>query len=74
MLSDKSVFTEIEAANYLGLHPTTLRKSRMEGNHGKRCPSPPFVRLGRAIRYLRKDLDNFLAQHRVVISEAQRHL
>lgn len=61
----KNTFTELEAAEYLGLHPTTLRKARMEGHRTKRCPAPPFVRLGRAIRYLRVDLDKFLNQHRV---------
>ncbi len=41
---------EAEAARTLGLAPTTLAHLRMNG-HG-----PPFVKIGRAVRYPQKQL------------------
>ena len=46
--------TEAVARNY-GLAPVTLRKWRMNG------VGPRFVRLGRAIRYRKSAVDDFLA-------------
>ena len=51
-------FTEARAAEHLNLKVATLRAWRHQ-NRG-----PAFVRLGRAIRYLRSDLDDFLRMHR----------
>lgn len=42
-------------ASYIGLSPVTLRKWRMTGD------GPRFLRLGRAVRYRKKELDAFLA-------------
>jgi excisionase family DNA binding protein len=50
--------TEIEAAARLGLKVATLRAWRHQGK------GPAFVRLGRAIRYVRSDIDQFLAANR----------
>ena len=50
--------TEADAANRLGLKVATLRAWRCQ-NKG-----PVFVRLGRAIRYLASDLDDFLHANR----------
>jgi predicted DNA-binding transcriptional regulator AlpA len=50
--------TETEAADRLGLKVATLRAWRHQ-NRG-----PAFVRLGRAIRYLAVDIDNFLHANR----------
>ena len=50
--------TEVEAAGRLGLKVATLRAWR----HQRRGPA--FVRLGRAIRYLPTDIDEFLAANR----------
>ena len=50
--------TEAEAASRLGLKVATLRAWR---HHGR---GPAFVRLGRAIRYLAIDIDEFLNAHR----------
>jgi predicted DNA-binding transcriptional regulator AlpA len=50
--------TEPEAATRLGLRVATLRAWR----HQKRGPA--FLRLGRAIRYLSKDLDEFVQANR----------
>ena len=50
--------TERDAAVRLGLKVATLRAWR---HHGK---GPPFVRLGRAVRYLSNDLEEFLRANR----------
>jgi DNA-binding transcriptional regulator YiaG len=50
--------TESEAAACLGLKVATLRAWRYQAR------GPAFVRLGRAIRYLRTDLEQFLAANR----------
>ena len=51
----KSIYTVPEAAAYLGLAVSTLNKWRCYGNHG-----PAFVKLGKAVRYRREDLDGYL--------------
>jgi len=48
-------FTTREAAQYLGLAVSTLNKWRCHGG------GPEFLKLGRAVRYRRDDLDHFLA-------------
>lgn len=57
---EKRVFTEIETAAYLGMSRSYLRQSRMEGNRQNRTPATPFIRIGRSIRYLKEDLDQWL--------------
>jgi predicted DNA-binding transcriptional regulator AlpA len=59
------VFNEPEAAAYLGVSRASLRRGRMEGKREKRLPPPPFIRLGRSIKYLKSDLDAYLQSHRV---------
>lgn len=56
----KRAFTEIETAEYIGMSRSFLRQSRMEGNRENRTPAPRFIKIGRAVRYLREDLDNWL--------------
>jgi excisionase family DNA binding protein len=50
--------TEAEAAARLGLKVPTLRAWRNQGR------GPAYVRLGRAVRYLAADLEEFLASNR----------
>ena len=50
--------TESDAAARLGLKVATLRAWRHQGR------GPAFVRLGRAIRYLTSDIDEFLITNR----------
>jgi predicted DNA-binding transcriptional regulator AlpA len=50
--------TEVQAAARLGLKVATLRAWRHRGK------GPAFVRLGRAIRYLTADVDEFVYAHR----------
>jgi predicted DNA-binding transcriptional regulator AlpA len=61
----KRGLSETQAAEYIGLSRSTLRQGRMDGDREGRCPTPPFVRLGRKIIYLREELDCWLDQHRV---------
>lgn len=62
---ERVALTEKEAANYIGLAVGTLQKTRILGVVGGRMAPPPFVRLGRYIRYLKRDLDRWLEDHRV---------
>ncbi|MGM0988501.1 MAG: helix-turn-helix domain-containing protein [Pseudomonadota bacterium] len=55
------VLTEREAADFLGLQPATLRQSRWTGQLAG-VKAPPFIRMGRNIRYRAEDLDEWLAQ------------
>lgn len=56
----KRAFSEIEASEYIGMSRSYLRQSRMDGKLGKRKPAPPFIKIGRTIRYLKEDLDAWL--------------
>jgi excisionase family DNA binding protein len=53
------VMTDHQAADYLGLSVATLRAWRLARK------GPPYVQLGRAIRYRRSDLDAYLAARTV---------
>lgn len=57
-ITDK-VLTSREAANFLKLSEYTLRRSRMDG---VLCgvQSPPFIKMGRQIKYLLEDLNIWL--------------
>lgn len=57
--------SEGDAANYLNLSVSALRKSRMNGFRENHLPPPPFVRVGRRILYLIDDLDRWLESNRV---------
>ena len=52
--------SEIEAARYIGMSRSFLAQSRMDGNRDNRTPAPPFIKIGRSVRYLREDLDQWL--------------
>jgi len=52
--------TEADTSTYTGFSASFLRASRLG-----RCDGPPFVRAGRAVRYLRDDVDRWLEQRRV---------
>jgi hypothetical protein len=60
------LLTPEDAAQYLRIAVATLASSRLTP---PRCDGPPYVRYGRAIRYLRADLDAWLAARRVVPAE-----
>jgi predicted DNA-binding transcriptional regulator AlpA len=56
---------EAEAAAYIGMSRSFLRQSRMNGPRERHAPPPPFIKVGRTIRYLRADLDAWLQKFRV---------
>ncbi len=58
-------YREKEAAEYIGMSPSFLRQDRMNGHRETRTPGPRWIKVGRAIRYLKEDLDTWLNEHRV---------
>ena len=63
-----SALKEREAATYVGMSVSYLRQTRMEGNRKGRTPGPPYIKIGRAVRYLIEDLDVWLKENRVTES------
>ncbi len=51
---------DTEAARIIGTTPVRLRNSRVSGMLGN-VPTPPFIKLGRAVRYRKSDLERWLA-------------
>lgn len=60
----RRLLTDPEAAAYLGMSISFLRQGRMEGRRANRSPGPPFIKIGKAIRYDLQDLDAWLAENR----------
>jgi predicted DNA-binding transcriptional regulator AlpA len=56
--------TENDAAKYLSMSRSYLRQGRMNGNREGRTPTPPYLKIGRSVRYLKSDLDAWLEQFR----------
>ena len=55
----KTIFTEPEAARYIGVSLSKIRRLRRSG-HGT-----SYVRIGRAIQYRKPALDRYLDDHTV---------
>lgn len=70
-LNSANYFDTRQAAAYLGMSQSWLRQRRMTGQFGDQRPAPPFVRLGRSVRYNKSDLDKWLADqtHRSAVEE-----
>lgn len=58
-------FNEKEAAQYIGMSVSYLRKDRMDGAVGNRTLGPRWAKPGKRVIYLRDDLDAWLEQHLV---------
>lgn len=56
---------ERAAAGYISMSIAYLRADRSRGHVRGATPGPAYLRLGRAIRYRRDDLDAWLAERRV---------
>ncbi len=56
--------SDIDAARYLGVSASFLRKARMEGDRHNYTPGPAFVKFGRAVRYTLDDLNAWIAANR----------
>ena len=59
------------AAHYIGSTPNMLRLSRHTGELYKGIPCPRFMKQGAAVRYLKTDLDEWLAQFQRFQSNAE---
>jgi len=55
--------TEAQAATFLGISVSSLRKSRMNGTRVNYLPPPPHIKLGRRVIYREADLDAYLEAH-----------
>lgn len=64
-MSGPTLLTEPEAAAYIGMSVAYLRMDRCRGHLTGRTPGPPYLRLGRSIRYDTHDLDAWLGARRV---------
>lgn len=59
-------FNNEEAAEYLGLKPGTLHVWRCT----KHSPAPAYIKMGRKVYYLKRDLDAYIESQRVCASLA----
>ena len=59
MSSPHKSLNERAAAEHLGLSVRTLQKRRFERQ------DPPYLKIGRSVRYRLEDLDAFLDAHRI---------
>ena len=58
----RNAMTSREAAHYIGMSESWLRQMRMHTD--ARIDGPPYMKIGRAVRYLRSDLDHWLADQK----------
>jgi hypothetical protein len=56
---------EFAAAAYIEMSVSFLRAARLRGKLGNGMPPPPYLNIGRAVRYDTADLDAWLATCRV---------
>lgn len=56
--ANEILLTEMEATQYIRMSRSFLSQDRMNGYRTGRKRGPEFVKLGRAIRYRKKDLDD----------------
>ena len=61
---EKKLFTLAEAAKYLAISESFLRKDCSEGPRKNRTPGPDPIKVGDMVRYTREDLDEWIAKHR----------
>ena len=64
-MNKPELFDEHPAAVYIGMSAAFLRSGRCHGVVGNRTPPPAHLKLGRAVKYTRADLDAWLAARRV---------
>ena len=62
--SEPRLITESETANYIGMSRSFPRKARMQGVRINHKSSPPWIQIGRAIRYDIRDLDAWILENR----------
>ena len=62
----RSPISSPDAGKYIGMSDAWLRKARMIRDPN----APPYIQIGKAIRYLPDDLDDWLRSRRVENGEA----
>jgi predicted DNA-binding transcriptional regulator AlpA len=63
------ILTEAEAAIYIGMSKSFLNQGRSQGHRKNRTKTPPYLKLGKAVRYRRCDLDAWLKENMVYIPD-----
>ena len=63
-LTTKRFLSEREAAEYLNLSRSFLRKSRMDGTLPRHTPGPAWSKAGRKVLYSVDDLERWTRQNR----------
>lgn len=63
-----ALLTEAQACLYLSVSRSFLARGRMDGLRQGHAPPPPYVKIGRMIRYDKLDLDAWIDQRRCPIS------
>ena len=61
-----------KAAAYIGLNKCDLDKARIDGSLSGLKP-PPFIRIGRRVRYIVEDLDVWLESQKRFITLAEEY-
>lgn len=60
----KRCLTEKEAAHYIGMSLSFLRRDRMDGVTGNRTRGPKYLKIGKSVRYLKEELDRWLDNYK----------
>ena len=60
-----NALNEKQAALYIGMSVSYLKKDRMDGAATDRTLGPRWAKLGKRVVYLKSDLDAWLRQHLV---------
>jgi predicted DNA-binding transcriptional regulator AlpA len=71
-VTERLRLTEVEAAAYICMSVAFLRMSRCRGVLSNHTPPPPYLKLGKTVRYNRADLDRWLEDRRVDPSARRR--
>lgn len=64
--ADKNLLTEVEAASYLTMSPDFLRLARQRIRANGTSSGPPYIKIGRSVRYMRTDLDAWLRENKKI--------
>tara|TARA_R110002072_G_scaffold185590_1_gene342516 strand:+ start:1029 stop:1217 length:189 start_codon:yes stop_codon:yes gene_type:complete len=59
---EQRVFNEKEAAYYIRMSTSFLAQNRMNKELPNRISGPRFIKIGRAVRYLKEDLDEWISR------------
>lgn len=60
------ILNEKDAAEYIGMSRSYLNSDRSNGPRVKRTKGPVFMKIGKAVRYRKEDLDEWLQQNRII--------